>query len=203
MTSFVSRILFLRGLGWQNPDPVLTNLYLDQLEKTLEKILHPHKVEVVKLISPSNYAEYHPYLRSLNLSSYDLIIGHSSGANALMRLSETERIEDALLIAPTFTHLLDPTEKRTGWFNTPWMWSDMKANVGNWYQISSTNDPYINLRESRIIHKRLNTVYFELDRQGHFSNWFKLGSHESTRLKLLVDQITGKDMPFKAQLREH
>jgi predicted alpha/beta hydrolase family esterase len=101
-------------------------------------------------------------------SSKTILIGHSSGAVAIMRYLETHQIEGAILIGACHTDLGDETERLSNYYSTPWQWGKIKKNTKWIVQFASVDDPFIPIEEARFIHEQLETEYHEYRDQGHF-----------------------------------
>lgn len=97
-----------------------------------------------------------------------VIIGHSSGAVATLRYLETHTLSGAILVGCNYTDLGDEVEKASGYYDAPWHWEQIKANADWIAQFASTDDPYINIAEPRLIHDQLGSEYYELADRGHF-----------------------------------
>lgn len=110
-----------------------------------------------------------PYFRnSLKIGSDDIVIGHSSGALAILKYAETNTIGASILVGTYYTDLGYEDERTSGYFDTPWQWKKIKSNQ-RWTAIfASTDDPYIPIEEPRFIRDKLSSFYFEFDNQGHF-----------------------------------
>ena len=82
-----------------------------------------------------------------------VVIGHSSGAVAAMRLLETTKLHGALLVSACHSDLGDAGERASGYYppsGGPWRWSAMRDNCGgNLRVLHSDNDPFIPLDEAR------------------------------------------------------
>jgi uncharacterized protein len=64
-----------------------------------------------------------PYFKnSLKLGSEDIIIGHSSGALAILKYAEENEIGASILVGTYHTDLGYEDEKTSGYFDTPWDW---------------------------------------------------------------------------------
>ena len=98
-----------------------------------------------------------------------ILIGHSSGAVAILRYVENHAVEGVALVAASYTNLGSETEKASGYFDEPWKWEKIKRNAGWIIQFASTDDPYIPIKEARFIHKKINSEYYEYSNQKHFS----------------------------------
>jgi len=99
-----------------------------------------------------------------------ILIGHSSGAVAILRYAETHKIKIAIIVGASYTHLNDKKEKLSGYFDKEWKWNKIKENCNCIIQFASTDDPYIPIDEARYISQKLNTKYHEYNDQGHFGN---------------------------------
>jgi pimeloyl-ACP methyl ester carboxylesterase len=62
------------------------------------------------------------------VDSETVLVGHSSGAIAAMRLAETHAILGSVLVGAYHTHLGMGTEKLSGYFDRPWQWDAIKRN---------------------------------------------------------------------------
>lgn len=97
-----------------------------------------------------------------------ILVGHSSGAVAILRYLETYKVFGAILVGVNYTDLGFPEEKESGYYSDPWQWDKIKKNVDWIAQFTSRDDPYISEMESRHIHAQLGTKYYEYPGRGHF-----------------------------------
>jgi predicted alpha/beta hydrolase family esterase len=97
-----------------------------------------------------------------------ILIGHSSGAIAIMRYLETHRVGLAVIVGGYHTDLGDDQEKKSGYFDRQWQWDKIKQNAGRIIQFNSIDDPYIPIKEARHISDKLSTEYHEFKDRGHF-----------------------------------
>jgi predicted alpha/beta hydrolase family esterase len=110
-----------------------------------------------------------PFLKDiLKADEETIIIGHSSGAIAVMRYAEKNQILGSVLVGTYYTTLGVEAEELSGYFDTPWDWEAIKKNQRWIIQFASTNDPWIPIAEARFVHDKLNTEYHEFTTQGHF-----------------------------------
>ncbi len=58
-----------------------------------------------------------------------IVVGHSSGAQAALRLCETVRVLGIVLVSACVTDLGDANERASGYYNRPWEWDQLKANT--------------------------------------------------------------------------
>jgi len=98
-----------------------------------------------------------------------ILIGHSSGAVAILKYLETHKIEGAVLVGACYTDLGDEKEKASHYFDNPWQWDKIKQNAKWIILFASTDDPFIPIEEARFIKNKINPEYYEYTDQGHFS----------------------------------
>ena len=98
-----------------------------------------------------------------------ILIGHSSGAVAIMRYLENHKAEGAVLVGACYTDLGDEKEKASHYFDEPWQWKKIKQNTKWIILFASTDDRYIPIEEARFIKDKINPEYHEYTDQGHFS----------------------------------
>jgi len=97
-----------------------------------------------------------------------ILIGHSSGAVAIMKYLESHKVRGAILVGVCYTDLGMEEEKASGYYDDEWQWTKIKNNA-DWIIIfASTNDPFIPISEPRFIKNQLRAEYNEYDNQGHF-----------------------------------
>ena len=97
-----------------------------------------------------------------------IVIGHSSGAVAAMRLLENTKLLGAILVAACWTDLGEESERISGYYSRPWLWDRIKSNAGWLVQFHSRDDPFIPVEESRHVAASLGTEYYEFDGYSHF-----------------------------------
>ena len=111
-----------------------------------------------------------PYMeKELHCDLDTVIVGHSSGAVAAMRYAETRKVHRMVLVSAYTSHLDDPTEKESGYFNRPWRWEQIKSNVGGTIiQFGSKDDPFLPWSEQTKVAKGLDSELHEYSDRGHF-----------------------------------
>ncbi len=97
-----------------------------------------------------------------------ILIGHSSGAVAILRYLETHKIEGAAIIGVCYTDLGDEKEKVSGYYDDPWQWEKIKQNAKWIVEFAAINDPYIPIDEARYVRDHINPDYHEYIGRGHF-----------------------------------
>ena len=69
-------------------------------------------------------------LNQVKVDERTIIIGHSSGAVAAMRLAEKQPILGMVLVAACYTDLGVKSERAAGYYSRPWLWESIKSNTG-------------------------------------------------------------------------
>lgn len=107
-------------------------------------------------------------LNEIKVDENSILVGHSSGAIAAMRLAEKQKILGSVLVGTYHTDLGIEKEKQSGYFDRSWDWTNMKQNQ-NWTIIfASQDDPWIPIEQPRYIQQHLECEYHEYKNQGHF-----------------------------------
>ncbi len=91
------------------------------------------------------------------------VVGHSSGAVALMRLVENTKITGGFIVAGCVSHLGDENELNSGYYPKqpnktelrPWQWDKMKENTKWLINICSEDDCFIPIFEGLEIKEKL------------------------------------------------
>lgn len=109
-----------------------------------------------------------PFIKE-KLSTEDaILIGHSSGAVAILRYLEENKCKLAILIGACYTDLGNEREKNSGYFYKPWEWEKIKNNAEKIVLFSSKNDPYVPISEALFIKDKISAEYHEYNDEGHF-----------------------------------
>ena len=111
-----------------------------------------------------------PHLLSI-VRPGDVVVGHSSGAQAAMRLAEVMPLRAAVLVSACHSDLGDEGERAAGWYppeGGPWEWETIKRNCGSILQFHSEDDPFIAMEEARVVHENTNSTFFEFENLSHF-----------------------------------
>lgn len=155
--------------------PVLSSSWYGWLKSELEnsRVL-ANKITEVRLENmpdPSVAREtiWIPFiLRDLGADEDSIVVGHSSGAVAAMRLLEENKLKGAILVSACHTDLGEENERASGYYSRPWEWDKIKQNAEFIAQYHSTDDPFIPISEARHVHENLDTEYFEFNDRSHF-----------------------------------
>jgi len=99
-----------------------------------------------------------------------LLIGHSSGAVAIMRLAEQVSLWGAVLVAPHYTDCGDQIDREGGFFTQPWLWYKIQQHCPTIHVVCSDNDREVEEEPAEIA--KLLTLdtsnYHILQGKGHF-----------------------------------
>ena len=69
-----------------------------------------------------------PYFSDvLKLNSDDIIVGHSSGALAILKYAEEHELGASVLVGTYYTDLGYEDERTSGYFDTPWDWAQINC----------------------------------------------------------------------------
>ena len=117
-----------------------------------------------------------------------ILIGHSSGAIAILKYLETHKIRGAVLVGVYHTDLGEEEERQSGYFDDEWKWEAIKKNI-DWIVIfASTDDPYFSIDEPRFVRDQLGAEYYEYTDQGHFGSSHK----DKTEFREMIEVIKRK-----------
>ena len=121
-----------------------------------------------------------PFITSvLRAGTRSLLVGHSSGAVAGLRLAETAQLAALVLVSVTPTDLGDANERASGYYSRPWQWARIRANVPRIVMFGSCDDPFIPIALQRQAAEGLRSAtegvpeghsfeYIELPSKSHF-----------------------------------
>ena len=148
----------------------ITSNWYQQVKKELEDM----GIEVVAENMPdpklARKEFWIPFIKERAGKEDDLIlIGHSSGATAILKYLEDNRCRLAILAGTYYTDLDDELEKKSGYFDEPWKWDNIKEN-SKIIIFASEDDPYIDISEPRFMKGRLDAEYHEFSSRGHFED---------------------------------
>ncbi|KAG0303619.1 putative hydrolase rbbp9 [Dissophora globulifera] len=173
----MSRIILIPGNG---NDSVETSMWYPSVIDTLVNAKHPvtgHLLfpggSVLRTFPDPYDAHEEIWIRfmeeDIGIGEHDVVIGHSSGAAAIMRYIEKTKVKGVVLVSAYETDLGDPSEREAGYFNRPWNWDAMSSNTKWITQFSSPSDPLVPIDEQRSVARKIARVhYLELPGRGHF-----------------------------------
>lgn len=165
MNNINKKVIFIPGNGGGSPK--------DNWFPSLKKALEAVGLTVIAEEFPDNdlarASFWLPFLiKELKADENTILIGHSSGAIAAMRLAEKQPIWGSVLVGAYYTDLGMEKEKLSGYFDTPWDFKTIQENQ-SWIAIfAAQDDPWIPIEEPRFLHLQLNCEYHEYKTGGHF-----------------------------------
>ncbi|OQR83535.1 hypothetical protein ACHHYP_14575 [Achlya hypogyna] len=130
-------------------------------------------VEVVLRSMPDPYVAresiWLPFIKGeMGCDEHSIIVGHSSGAEAAMRLAETTKVHGLILVSACVTDLGDANERASGYYARPWEWAQIKANCDWIVQFGSPDDPFLPGAEQNEVAAGLGSEFHYLRGRGHF-----------------------------------
>jgi pimeloyl-ACP methyl ester carboxylesterase len=66
-----------------------------------------------------------------------VVVGHSSGAEAAMRLAETTKLRAIVLVSACHTDLGIESERASGYYSRPWLWDAIRSNTAHIVQFGA------------------------------------------------------------------
>ena len=100
-----------------------------------------------------------------------ILVGHSLGAIAILRLLETfgdfEKVKAAILVCG-FTNNLG-IDEINDFFKNEFDWEKIKGGAENFVIINSDNDPYMKIEEGKILHEKLGGELIIEHNAGHIN----------------------------------
>jgi predicted alpha/beta hydrolase family esterase len=112
----------------------------------------------------------------LHVGPDTILVGHSSGAVAAMRLAEETVVGGLVLVSACHSDLGDEGERASGYYppsGGPWNWEAIRKNCSWIVQFHSKDDPLVPAEEGRLVAKELKSEYTELDGHSHFFEPFR------------------------------
>lgn len=119
--SEIQRIVIVPGMGCV---PVRECNWYAWLQNKLESD-DTRRFSVVLEDMPDPYAaresQWLPFIRdTLKFDEKTILIGHSSGCEAIMRLLEKDKVRGIILVAACHTDMGDENERASEYYNRPW-----------------------------------------------------------------------------------
>jgi len=181
----INRIVILPGNGCT---PIAKSNWYYWLYKELCKQFPSIKVMCEDMPDPFIASEniWIPFtIKQLGCDENTLLIGHSSGAAAAMRLLENNTVKSVILVSAYWTDQGDKGEAASGYFNRTWEWDRINHNTKKIIQLGSTNDPLVPFEEQEYVHDHLNSEFIKYTDQGHF-----MFSKFPQLLRIITDRFT-------------
>jgi uncharacterized protein len=129
-----------------------------------------------------------PFLTGpLGCDERTVLVGHSSGAVAALRLLETTRLAGAVIVAASHSDLGDPVERASGYFDRPWNWAAIRSHATHFLvQLHGTDDHVVPVEEGRAVSRWVCSEYHESPSAGHYQRAF-----QPELLQLLLAKLEG------------
>lgn len=179
----MTKVIILHGNGNSSPQDNWIPYCKQEFEKLGIECLTPQFPD-----APICRKEYWmPFLEEMGADENTILIGHSTGAVAALRYAEDHKILGSVLIGTYYTHLDNPSEQASGYFDTPWNWKDIQNNQQWTVIFASCDDPWIPIQEPRFIQQQLDSDYYEYLDKGHFG-----GDYEKLEFPELVLAVQKK-----------
>ena len=145
------------------------------LEDTLKAEGHFDEVVLRNMPDPvmARESKWLPFLRGpCGCDAETIVVGHSSGAEAAMRLAETVPLFGIVLVSACWTDLGEESEAIAGYYNRPWEWEAILRNTQFVAQFHSTDDPFIPVSEAQHVADNLaggaDSSFSLLEGRSHF-----------------------------------
>ncbi|KAF8928219.1 retinoblastoma-binding protein 9 [Dissophora ornata] len=173
----MSRIILIPGNGNDNVEtsmwyPSVVNTLADAKDRRTGQLLFPGGGVLRTFPDPYDAHEeiWIKFMEDdMEIGEEDVVIGHSSGAAAIMRYIETRKVRGVVLVSAYSTDLGDASERESGYFNRPWNWDAISANASWITQFSSPSDKLVPIDEQRFVASKIAGVnHIELPGRGHF-----------------------------------
>ena len=152
-----------------NDDTQITSNWYQYVKDKLEKLGLEVTAENMPDPKLARKEIWIPFIKEkLSNNESSILIGHSSGAVAVLKFLEENKCKLAILVGVYHSHLDDELEKKSGYFDEPWKWDQIKKNAEKIVIFSSQDDPYISISEPRLIKEKIDAEYHEYKNEGHF-----------------------------------
>eukprot|EP01134_Creolimax_fragrantissima_P000120 CFRG0120T1 len=97
-----------------------------------------------------------------------IVIGHSSGAEAAMRLLERQHVLGCVLVSACHSDLGLESERISGYYSRPWQWDSIRGNAKFILQYHSTDDPFIPREQADLVAHEIGSDYTCFEDRSHF-----------------------------------
>lgn len=188
------KILYIRGMGsdTQPEHFKITQSYLKYLQARLEYLLDPYQVEIAKLDGSAQKNKWTKILEDLPLESYDVIVAHSSGVQAILTIAQNKKLKNLLLLGATMKHNHVRSELLTGWYDSPLDYEKIIENTKKIVICNGKKDPHINYAEAIELGALLNCRVYLYKNQKHLSEWthpYLIDETELNRKNIIIKRL--------------
>lgn len=182
------KILYVRDKGPDINLPGITSNYLKFLKSKLDYILG-HNTLVLDL-DGSGSLNWYNLTKNLDWSAYDLIIGHGSGVKLILKISQTQKLKNVLLLGGTHKHNYLNEELLSGWYVQTWDFDSIVFNISSITFCYDTNGKVPerdSLELAYYLGHKVKLLAF--NDQNNFDKWLDINSTGSEILKNIINQI--------------
>lgn len=183
------RVVIVPGNGAGN---VHTSNWYGWLYKKLQQ--RPGVTAILQNMPDPLYARekvWIPFMKQeLGCGPDTIVVGHSSGAAAAMRLAEADKLAGIVLVSAYSSDLGDELEAGSGYFNRPWDWQAIKHNAGFIVQFGSEDDPFLPWPAQQLVADELGAELHRFQDRGHFQN-----TVQPELLRVLEEKLEGLLQP--------
>ena len=124
--------------------------FYPRLRASLQRAGHAVRLQEMPDADAAREAIWLPFIAGeLGAGADTLLVGHSSGAVAGLRLAEGSRLGALVLVSVTPSDLGDANERASGYYSRPWQWARIRERVPRIVMFASTDDPFIPLALQR------------------------------------------------------
>ena len=110
-----------------------------------------------------------PFIKSeMKVDENTIVIGHSSGAVAAMRLLEHTAALGCVLVSTCHTDLGCESERISNYYSRPWQWDKIKSNASWILQYHSEDDYLIPIGEADYVAENIESEYTRYPNRSHF-----------------------------------
>ena len=174
------RVVIIPGNGCSN---ILNSNWYGWLYDTLQRSNKFEEVICRNMPDPNKARAsiWLPFMRDdLKIYENTIAIGHSSGAEALMRYAELYTVGAIILVSACWSDLGIKSERLSGYYpnsdgSNPWNFQLMKENCSIWHQFHSNDDPFISVEEAEKVRDGLELIvdvdYHFLLNRSHFFDY--------------------------------
>lgn len=183
--------------------PLHSTFWYSWLSRSLSLLFPSLQIILQDMPDPKLAREVHwlPYIIEKTQSfSTRFLVGHCSGALAIMRLLENYRVDGVFLLCGCVNDLGLEEERLSGYYPQqidgsirPWRWDLMRKNAGFIVFVGSQDDPFIPLEEMREIKEKL---ALEAENYVEFSKEKAMGHFMSSEFPELLEIISRKIEKF-------
>jgi predicted alpha/beta hydrolase family esterase len=162
------RVIILPGNGCT---PVEDCNWYGWMQDTLQKSGVFSEVVLRDMPDPYEAKEeiWMPFIKDeLKVDEHTIVIGHSSGAVAAMRLLEHTRVLGCVLVSTCHTDLGCESERISNYYSRPWQWEKIKANASWILQYHSVDDHLIPIEEADFVASNIDSTYTRFQNRSHF-----------------------------------